>query len=253
MNNYRNFKKAFSKINVSEELENSILNSTVNKKTESGKKFRLVHVCSLILILFALTFTTVYAKEIKEFIIHWSSSIFLENGSKVEISKNNTFKKISKNIEKTEENGPMKTITISEFEKMLGFSILKSDQSTSSEVSYMTGLNKDGSIGRMDVIISDFIVYSEEKNISLHASFLNEDADEGYILAFKEGLDATGGKDIDNTYSIKNLNINVVIYTNDWDSKRLSATFVYDNILYKLTGKNITENEMLEIIENIKL
>jgi hypothetical protein len=212
MNNKEKFKKAFSSINVSKELENNILDSTVNKKVERVKKFRFAHVCSLFLILLGLTFTTVYAKEIKDFIVSWSSSIFLEDGSEVKISENNTFKEIPNNIKKTEKYDSMINTTINELEEILGFKILKLDQSISNEVYYITGLNKDGSIGRIDITMPNFIVYGEDKNINMHASFLDKNADEGYVLAFKEGLDASGGKNIDNSYYIENLNVNVVIW-----------------------------------------
>ena len=43
-------------------------------------------------------------------------------------------------------------------------------------------------------------------------NLLNKYADEGYVLAFNEGLDATGGKNIEKSYKSKNLNTNVVIY-----------------------------------------
>lgn len=81
---------------------------------------------------------------------------------------------------------------------------------------------------------------------------LNKYADMDYILAFQEVIDATGGKNIENEYISKNLDSNVVVYTNDWSPERLTATFVYDDILYCFMGNNISKDEMISIIETLQ-
>lgn len=65
-------KNAFSRICVSDKLEKSILNMTVNKRVKNNKKLRLSYACLIILAICLLSISVVYAKEIKEFIQNWS-------------------------------------------------------------------------------------------------------------------------------------------------------------------------------------
>ena len=81
---------------------------------------------------------------------------------------------------------------------------------------------------------------------------LNKYADDGYVLAFQEGIDATGEKNIENSYKSGNLNTNIIVYTNNWSDEKLTATFVYDDILYQFIGHNISKDEMTSIIEILK-
>ena len=82
---------------------------------------------------------------------------------------------------------------------------------------------------------------------------LNEGADEGYVLAFKEGIDAIGGKELENTINvfINSVETKVVIYTYDDNEERLNATFVYDDILYSLSGYGYTQEEMISVIKQM--
>ena len=77
-------------------------------------------------------------------------------------------------------------------------------------------------------------------------------ADDVYVLAFQEGIDATGEKNIENSYKSGNLNTNIIVYTNNWSDEKLIATFVYDDILYQFIGHNISKDEMTSIIEILK-
>ena len=70
-------------------------------------------------------------------------------------------------------------------------------------------------------------------------------------MAFEEGLDASGEKELNGTYQIKNLNTKAVIYGNDWDNSRLTVTFVYDDVLYHFIGNNYSKEEITNILENL--
>lgn len=248
----KEIKNAFSDVCVSEKLERNVLNMTVNKKKQSPSRFKLSYVCSMVIAVCLLSVTIVYAKEIKEIFQNWSTSIKLENGTEVKISENNNFKEIPTNAIKVKENSERPKMTFKEIEEMLKFSILKLPENNTNEIYYDTSLNDDGSIGRVDLWIPYFYKEGENKYISISVHMLNKYADEGYVLAVQEGIDATGGKNIENSYKSENLNTNIVIYTNDWDEERLTATFVYDNILYSFIGKNISKDEMTSIIETLK-
>lgn len=248
----KKIKNAFSDVCVSEKLERNILNMTVNKQKQTHRRFKLSYVCSIAVAVCLLSVTVVYAKEIKEFFQNWSTSIKLENGEEVKISENNNFKEIPTDAIKVNENSESPKMTFKEVEEMLKFSILKLPENNTNDIYYRTSLNDNGSIGRVDLWIPYFYKENENKYISVSVNMLNKYADEEYVLAFQEGVDATGGKNIENSYKSENLNTNIVVYTNDWSEERLTATFVYDDILYQFIGHNISKDEMTSIIETLK-
>lgn len=248
----KKIKNAFSDVCVSEKLERNILNMTVNKQKQTHRRFKLSYVCSIAVAVCLLSVTVVYAKEIKEFFQNWSTSIKLENGEEVKISENNNFKEIPTDAIKVKENSESPKMTFKEVEEMLKFSILKLPENNTNDIYYRTFLNDNGSIGRVDLWIPYFYKENENKYISVSVNMLNKYADKGYVLAFQEGIDATGEKNIENSYKSENLNTNIVVYTNDWSEERLTATFVYDDILYQFIGHNISKDEMTSIIETLK-
>ena len=245
-------KTAFLNICVSDKLDMKILNMTINKKEKKYRQLKLSYVCSIVLLIFLLSVTVVSSKEIKKFFESWGTFIELENGTKINVSENNNFKEIPNSAIKVKQSQNRPQMTYGEIEKMLGFSILKLPKENTKEIYYGTGLNKDETIGRIDLWIPYFIKESEIKYISCTVSMLNKYADEGYVLAFNDGLDVTGGKNIENSYKSKNLNTNVVLYTNNWSTERVTATFVYDDILYEFVGKNMSKDEMISIIDTLE-
>ena len=93
MKNNNLIKKAYSDIYISKDLEETILNMTVNQKKMKRKIPRyLVAGISV----FILATTIVYADEIKQWVESWSSSIKFEDGTEVKITENNAFKKKKK-------------------------------------------------------------------------------------------------------------------------------------------------------------
>ena len=75
---------------------------------------------------------------------------------------------------------------------MLRFSILKLQENNTSEIYYRTSLNDNGTIGRVDLWIPYFYKENDNKYIGVSVSMLNKYADDGYVLAFQEGIVATG-------------------------------------------------------------
>ncbi|MBE6788634.1 MAG: hypothetical protein E7539_03110 [Ruminococcaceae bacterium] len=188
-------------------------------------------------------------------IYEWSSSILFEDGTKVDVVENMTYKNIPETAPKTirtEDSVGSLRMTHQEVQKALGFKILNYEGATSDEMVYRTGLNDDGSIGRVDLWWAYFVYENEDKNISLSISMLNKGADLGYVLAFQEGLDAAGGKKLEDTVTIESLNTKAVVYTDRSHSNKLAITFVYDNVIYDFLGFDYTQEEMLSVIEQLK-
>lgn len=227
-------------------------NYTSTAKRYSIKTFFIKVPVAACLILCLLVGTVAYAAyEAYE----WSTSILFEDGTRVELVENATFKEIPDSAPKTErtEDG-IGTIemTHAEVEKVLGFNILGYDKATSEEIGYKTMQNKDGTIGRIDLWWADFLEISEEKQMTLHISMLNKGADEGYILAFEEGQDAAGGKKLENVVTLESLDTKIVVYKSGSHDNKITMTFVYDNVLYQFGGFDFTESEMLSVIEQMK-
>lgn len=187
-------------------------------------------------------------------VYNWSTSIWFDNDTTIEIADNMHFKRIPDNAYKTDyDNGIGKMdLSHNEVEEMLGFNILCCENANTESVIYDSFQNDNGSIGRVDLWWPHFIEI-EDKRISYRASMLNEGADEGYILAFQEGIDAIGGKELENTINvfINSVETKVVIYRYDDTEERLNATFVYDDILYNLSGYGYTQEEMISVIKQM--
>lgn len=186
---------------------------------------------------------------------NWTTSILFEDGSKVQLVENATFKEIpdsAPKTERTDDNIGTISMTHTEIEEVLGFNILSYDGATSYEMGYKTMQNKNGTIGRIDLWWADFLEISEEKKMTLHISMLNKGADEGYVLAFEEGQDAAGGKVLENVIIDNSLDTKIVVYKSDSHDNKITISFVYDNVMYQFDGFDFTESEMIAIIEQMK-
>ena len=251
----KKIKDAFNEIKVDESLERKVLNMTVNKKDNKQRKWKLSYTYATILLIGMLSIGVVYAKEIKNFINSFSTNINVENNKSVKLSDNINFKNISKNALIFTGDSPYQ-MNYDEVEKNLGFKILKLKDNNTDDIYYSTELNDNNHIGRVNLWIPYFVKESDNKYISANVSMLNNGADEKYILAFEEGLDASGGKTNFEEYYSKNLNIKIIVYSysnkNDSNSY-LKATFVYDNIIYIFTGKNMNSNELVSYINKLEL
>lgn len=234
-------KKAYNNIYVTKELENKIYNKTIYKA-----KNKLVYLSLTTTIICLFMFTIVNADKVKDYLKSWNTSVDMGDGNKISLSENNTYKEIKDNAKR---EGVMDK---EEVESILGFNILSIDNVYKDEMYYSYSLNEDNNtIGRVDIWYPDFLKYSDDKDINMFISILNKNADYSYVLAFLEGLDASGDKELIEEYTSLNLNTKVIIYTNSFNKKRITATFVYDNVFYKLTGKNITIEELKEIITQL--
>jgi hypothetical protein len=230
---------------------------------------RLASAACVACMLCSLLTGIVFAEDIKAFFATMLSS---ENGT-IPISEIGTVS-IKDTAIKTD-NQSLIPMSMIEAENMLGVDILNTKRATSYMVGYST-YQTGNRIGRVDLWYADFIDYSDEnrlideavansqnhdeyqklmrerKGISMSIAFLTPFADESLIDPFRTGIDATGGKNVDSSYALKNLGVDAVFYTNDWSDTRLTAAFVYNNMLYTFIGNNISVDEMFDILQSLK-
>ena len=195
--------------------------------------------------IFVLSFGVIHADAIKGFI---KVKLSMEFENDPIVLSDIAYIEIANDVPINKENG----MTLSEV-KNLGFNILVSDLTTSDWIGYGTSLAKNR-IARIDLWYPAFVEYQNEENKCIDASmrFLTQYADEAHILPFEGGIDASGGKQIENVYHIKTLDVDAVLYGNDWSDERLTAAFVYENILYTFIGSNISEGEMIGVLESLR-
>ena len=246
-------KDSYNSLQISEELEKNILNKTINKKKKFKYK-KVGYVIGMFLLIFTISISLANAKQIVEFFKNWDTGVEFEDGTKVTLIENANFKEININAKKSEEPIDM---THDEVERNLGFHILDYDNTSTKTIGYSTDLNEDGSIAVARLWWANFITNNDEnwnniKAVSVSITILNKYAEEKYVLPFFEGLDATSEKELDQVYEIKSLDTKAVIYGNSWDKRRLTAAFVYDNVVYEFIGRNYTKDEIIEILENLK-
>ena len=249
----KKIKDAFNEIKVDESLERKVLNMTVNKKDNKQRKWKLSYTYATILLIGMLSIGVVYAKEIKNFINSFSTNINVENNKSIKLSDNINFKNISKNALIFTGDSPYQ-MNYNEVEKNLGFKILKLKENNTDEIYYSTELNDNNQIGRVDLWIPYFVKESDNKYISASISMLNKGADEKYILAFEEGLDASGGKNNFEENNNNNLDTKIIIYsysTSNSNNRYLKATFVYDDVLYIFTGMNMSKDDLINYINGL--
>lgn len=249
----KKIKDAFNEIKVDESLERKVLNMTVNKKDNKQRKWKLSYTYATILLIGMLSIGVVYAKEIKNFINSFSTNINVENNKSIKLSDNINFKNISKDALIFTGDSQYQ-MNYNEVEKNLGFKILKLKENNTDEIYYSTELNDNNQIGRVDLWIPYFVKESDSKYISANVSMLNKDADEKYILAFEEGLDASGGKDNFEEYYSNKIDTKIIFYSysmSNSNNRYLKATFVYDDVLYIFTGMNMSKDDLINYINGL--
>lgn len=185
---------------------------------------------------------------------NWSSSIKFDNGSTEQIVENAFFKAIPDTAPKTPEYSNMLQMSHKEIEALLGFDILHYANAENATVNYDTSLNKDGSIARVDLWWPRIVTDGTENGKSINQSvyMLNIGAEEGYVLAFKEGIDAMGHKILLDKIHIDALDTEALCYTAGDAPDRISVTFAYDNIMYSFTGHGYTLDEIISLIKELE-
>ncbi|MBQ2963234.1 MAG: hypothetical protein IJE14_01105 [Clostridia bacterium] len=185
---------------------------------------------------------------------NWSSSIKFDDGSTEQIVENAFFKAIPDTAPKTQEYSNMLPMSHEEIEALLGFDILHCANAENTTVNYDTSLNKDGSIARISLWWPRIVTDGTENGKSINQSvyMLNIGAEEGYVLAFEEGIDAMGNKILLDKIYIDKFDTDAVCYTAGDAPDRISVTFAYDNIMYCFTGHGYTLDEIISLIKELE-
>ena len=219
-------------------------------------KLALLKMPLVAIILIILLFGTIATAGIN--IYQNASQIKFQDGSSVQLYENVPFRKIPDTAVKSDEYSKI-PMTFEQVAETLGFKILNYKDAFENEINYSTSLNKNGSIAVVDLWWASFLKESEEKYATYSARILNENADEGYVYPFIEGIDASGGMEYNETYKINSLDVDAVIYTigdspygENISDGRVSVQFVYDNVLYKLNFWNYTNEEIKIVLEELE-
>ncbi len=183
-------------------------------------------------------------------------SFFDESGNKTQInvSEEGFFRELPENLPVLMENEPKMTMTKSEIEELLGFSILDSAFSDENTLyHYSANRNhKNDYVARVDIWCPMFISESITKHIDMSVEILSKNAEQGFIEAFKEGTDAAGGKKYLENYCAKESAFDAVIYTYEDAPSMLIATFVYDDIYYHIQSENYSIEEFRAVLDSLK-
>ena len=225
----------------------------------NGKRYAkldLLKIPLVAIILIILLFGTIATAGIN--IYQKATQIKFQDGSSAQLYENVPFRKIPDTAIKSDGYSKI-SMTFEQVAETLGFKVLNYKDAFKNEINYSTSLNENGSIAVVDLWWASFLKESEEKYATYSARILNENADEGYVYPFIEGIDAAGGMEYNETYKINSLDVDAVIYTignspygENVSDGRVSVQFVYDNVLYKLDFWNYTNDEIKIILEELE-
>lgn len=185
----------------------------------------------------------------------WKPSIIFDgNNTQVDVSEEGFFKELPDNLPVMEVGEPSISMTKSELEELLGFSILGSELSDN-DISYLYSASRNfsnSSVATVDILCPELIVESETKYIYMSIGILSPDADPEFIAPFKEGRDAAGGKIYLENYCAAQSSFDAVIYTYDELPSWLAAVFVYDDMYYSVDSRNYSIEELKAVLDTLK-
>lgn len=185
----------------------------------------------------------------------WKPAIFFDgNKTQVDVSEEGFFKELPEDLPVPNENEPRITMTKSQLEELLGFSVLDSAFSGENTLYYYDASRNfsNSSVATVDLWCPEFITESETKYISMSVDILSADAEQGFIDPFKEGPDAAGGKIYLENYCAAQSGFDAVIYTYDDMPSWLVAVFVYDDVYYSVKSSNYSIEEFKAVLDTLK-
>ena len=186
-------------------------------------------------------------------------TIEMDNGVKVDVHSSNQLVELPQDS-LADVDDTVLTMQWKQVEEMLGFPLLGE---TDEMVNLMFHRNNDESVAVVDLWVPYYKVYGDPshteegdeyytKYIRLSMDILDKNAEAGYVEAFEEGKDATGGKEFIEKYNIEDLGIDATLYYVENDNTRITAVFVYEGVYYTLEGMDITLDEMRDVIGCMK-
>lgn len=190
----------------------------------------------------------------------WVGKIIFGSGSS-ELILDENIKLIHINEDAPKQNC---TVSLIQAEEMIGVDLLNSPLFTNPEIYYKPfvpydhvdpkgrRLGKGKEIESIDLWYANSVVYPDSngtKYISTNITMLTDHATENTIP--DNGLDATGGKEHAETYTLTSLDAAAVFSRVDWDKSRLSAELLYKDIYYQFVGINVSEDEMKAFLDTL--
>lgn len=270
----KKIKKAYDNVVISKDLENKIMDKTVNKRKSIIPKY--VYIVGILMIFVIFFGTVVDAEDIEELWVRIfeHGAVEDENGGRYQMYEE------VKGVHYKDLSG-IKTddyfiTTLDEAEKMIGIKFLKYDKSASDEVGCDFITNSEinskhrGRVERVYVYQPYFYNegYGWNESIGTNNGFkllirtISDKAEESTILSYLEEMNIIRGKRIIEEYYSDNLDTKVLLYDyacdydgcQDREYSELYAMFVYNNIRYEFSGvfnDEVPIDKLKEIIENM--
>ena len=291
MKNKKKVKEAFTKLVVSKEFEQKVLNKTVNKIPRVRRIPQIALIISSVLLIFIVSMTIVYAEEIinlitKGTVTHkYTPYKEWDNSGSFGVSKeadgvHTIYVTGRRELLKKYDYTKARYDSITEVENALGINLLKSDQITyelinvfGDEMGNRTDTEKEP--GRIRININSTMdiqclwdtAAGEDKRkcmdhtrsnrlIAITASFLTQYATEEQAANNKVFFaDFPEHPDVE-FHNSKKWDSDIVIKNfitkgEDW-TDMFEAVFIHDNIIYFLKGYGFETKEVIEIIEAMR-
>lgn len=271
MINKQKITKALSKIEASNDLDKRILNSTVYK-TEKKIIFNKKNIVFTGFLVFFLTITTVFAKEIIfNYILNkkWVDNQYEQTITITEPITINPIKNYSCD----------KVTTLSDLESDLGLKFVFDTSKYNGVVDHCEiKVNDSGDIEEVQLSVSEFYDFSKDnekidleyrddfsqeeymawmskrKIVDIYISFMTSKASEETKEKFKNLGKVTSSEEVDNKeFFAKNINTEgfYFVFPSEKIPLRKGAMFVNNNILYQLSANRPVEiEELLDIINH---
>lgn len=254
------YTKTFANIKADDDLRNRILQQTQAEKKKIRPWHKVLSAAACIVCIIALSNVITFAATGKCWIRKTVEKINItffdgENKVEVEYASGLPIRHIPAKAEvNLEESGYQRMFTLAEVEDLLDVSFLHCSESDTGEVMYYYLKNMESNTDKIAMVDIGFELVKgitpQDFNVYLRACFLSEEADRGYRLAVEENENPMAGVTYEVKYHSDNLDTDVIISL--YPDSSLNAMFIYDNILYDLTGNNVSESEMKELIETLR-
>lgn len=261
----KTYKELFDNVHLDKSVDNKILNKTIYKNNNFVLK-KIIVSLSVILIVFLASFGIVYASEIiekvKSLLVttiidfddeEWGDTYLTE--LKVENIKNVNVDAMFPSV-----NFPVidnqQEISFKEIEENLEIEILTS-KLFQIDIARILELDKNNDRISHGYFAFDNVYKTKKGNISIAIEFITEYYEEKCLSVVLGSV-----KNLDKEYKtvLKNEKLNTDIYI--WGHKRIQnyneiagsvrVIFIYDDMVYTISGHNVSVNEILYVINTLE-
>lgn len=263
----KKYKEAFNKLHISQDVDSKIFSKTINKKEYNTYWKKSLIAISIVLVISITTIGIVFAKEIKEVIQKYFVATVTptKDGEPLPIEYNflevHAFKEVNYDALLPEVNdkygnkGNAILYKLGELEGKLETTFLHFKEDQNQEVKLYEVEKVDNKIGKVKIGTS--IKSSNKSTIGIQIEFItkySEKYKDGFSVQFShiKGISLKEYSDKLNTDIYYNVGTTV---KEDYENRLTanSAIFVYDDVLYHLSGNNITKNMLTGLIESVSL